>query len=51
MWGKGKTHALLMGMQTGAAITEIRMNLPQKIINGTDSRPSDSTSGNISEDT
>ena len=31
MWGKGNPHALLVGMQTGAATVESSMELPQKI--------------------
>ncbi len=32
---KGNTHALLVGMQTGAATVGRNMELPQKIKNGT----------------
>ena len=32
---KGNPHALLLGMQIGAAIVESSMELPQKIKNGT----------------
>ena len=32
MWGKGNPSALLVGMQTGAATVENRMEFPQKII-------------------
>ena len=38
-------------MQIGAAIVESSMELPQKIKDGTAFWPSDSTSGNISEET
>ena len=35
MWRKGNPHALLVGMQTGAATVENSMEVPQKIKNGT----------------
>ena len=35
MWRKGNPDALLMGMQTGAAIMENNTDYPQKIKNGT----------------
>ena len=38
-------------MQIGAATVESSMELPQKIKDGTAFWPSDSTSGNISEET
>ena len=44
-------HALLVGMQTGAASVENSMEFPQKFKNGTTFGPSDSTSGNISKET
>ena len=34
MWRKGNPHALLVGMQTGAATVENSMERPQKINNG-----------------
>ena len=34
MWKKGTPHALLVGMQTGAATVESSMEIPQKIENG-----------------
>ena len=34
MWRKGNTHALLVGMQTGAATVENSMKFPQKIKTG-----------------
>ena len=34
MWRKGNTHALLVGMQIGAATVESSMEKPQKIKNG-----------------
>ena len=34
MWTKGNFHAVLVGMQTGAATVE-NMEFPQKIKNGT----------------
>ena len=46
---KGNPHALLVGMQTGAATVERSMEVPQKIKNGTALWPSDSTSGNSSK--
>ena len=35
MWGRGKTGALLVGMQTGEATVENSMEVPQKTKNGT----------------
>ena len=35
MWGKGTTHALLVGMQNGTAIVENSMEIPQKVKNRT----------------
>ena len=35
MWRKGNPHALLVGMQTGAATVENSMAFPQKSKNGT----------------
>jgi len=35
MWRKRNTHALLVGMQTGAATMEDSMELPQKFKNRT----------------
>ena len=43
------TLALLVGMQIGAANVENSMELPQKIKSRSAFRPSDPTSGNISE--
>ena len=40
-----------MGIQTGAASVESSTEIPQKIKNGSALRPSDRTSGNISEGT
>ena len=51
MWRKGNPLALLVGMQIGAATVESSMKIPQKIKNGTAQWPSNSTSGNISEET
>ena len=48
---KGNPHALLVGMQTGAATVESSMEIPQKIKNGAALWPSDSTPGNLSEET
>ena len=50
MWRKGNTSALLVGRQTGVATVESSMEFPQKIKNGTALWPSDSTSGNSSEE-
>ena len=49
MWGKGNSFALLVGMQTGAAL-ENSMEFPHKIKNGTNFWPSNSTAGNISKE-
>ena len=35
MWRKGNPHALLVGMQTGAAPVKNTVEFPQKIKNGT----------------
>ena len=35
MWTKGNPYPLLMGMQTGAATVQNRMEVPQKTENGT----------------
>ena len=35
MWSKGNFHALLVGMQIGAATVENSMEFPQKIKNET----------------
>ena len=51
MWRNKSSWALLVGMQIGAATVESSMELPQKIKDGTAFWPSDSTSGNISEET
>ena len=45
MWGRGKTGALLVGMQTGEATVENSMEVPQKTKNGTAFWPSNSTAG------
>ena len=50
MWRKGNLHALLVGMQTGAATVENSTELHQKIKNGSAFWPSDPASGNISEE-
>ena len=50
VWRKGNPSTLLVGMQTGAATVENSMEFPQKIKNGTAFWPSNSTSGNISEE-
>ena len=51
MWRKGNPHALLVGKQSGVATMESRMELPQKIKNESALCPSDSTCGDISEET
>ena len=48
---KRNTFVLLVGMQIGAATVESSLELPQKIKNGTALKPSDSTSGNLPEET
>ena len=50
MWRNGKNSALLVRMQTRAASVENSMELPQKIKNGTVLWPSNSASGNVSEE-
>ena len=45
MWRKGNPSALLVGMQTGAAIVENSMEFPQKTENGTAFWSSDPTAG------
>ena len=49
MQRKGNPLALVVGMQSGAATVESRMEKPQKIKNGTALWPSGSMSGNISK--
>ena len=51
MWRKENPCALLAGMQTGAATVESTVEVLQKIKDGTDLWPSDSTFGNRSEGT
>ena len=51
MWRKGNPCALLVGMQTGAASVETRIEVSQKNKSGFALRPRDFTSGNISEET
>ena len=43
MWNKGNPRALLVGMQAAAPTMEHRMELPQKIKDGTAIGPSDPT--------
>ena len=50
MWRTRNPHALVVGMQIGAATVKISMEIPQKIDNGTALLPSDSTSGNFSKE-
>ena len=47
MWRKGNPSALLVGMQTDAAIVENIMGFPQKAKNGTAFWPGNSTAGII----
>ena len=51
MWRKGNPFALLMGMQTGTATVESRMEILPKIKKGSTFCPTDPTSGNISRGT
>ena len=51
MWRKGNPFTLLVGTQIDAATVESNMEIPQKIKNGSAFRPSNPTSGNISEGT
>ena len=51
MQRKGNLHALLVGMQPDEATVENSMEFPQNIKNGTALWPSNSTSGNLSEET
>ena len=51
MWWKGNLLAHLVGMQTGAATVESSMEITQKIRNESAFRPSNFTSGNLSEET
>ena len=46
---KGEPFSPLVGMQTAAATVESRMEIPQKIKNGSAFWPSNPTSGNISK--
>ena len=50
-WGCGEkgNFCTVVGMQTGAAIVESSMEIPQKIKNGSAFRPSYPASGNISK--
>ena len=51
MWRKGNPFALLVGMQTGAIILESKMEIPQKMKNGSAFWSSYPASGNISKET
>ena len=51
MWTKGNPSALLVGMQIGIVAVESCIEIPQKIKNGTALLPSDSTPGNLFEET
>ena len=51
MWRKGNPHTLLVRLQIGAANMEDSMKIPQKIKNGTALWTSNSTSGDLSEET
>ena len=50
MWRKGNPHALLVGMQTGAATLENSMEVPQKVKNRTALRSSSPTTGCLSKE-
>ena len=50
-WRKENPFALLVGMQTGTTAVESSMEIPQKIKNRTALQTSDSTSGNLFEET
>ena len=49
MWRKKISFALLVGMQTGAATLENRLEVPQKIKNRTTLQPSNCTTGYLSK--
>ena len=49
MWRKGNPLALLVGVQTGAAALENRVEVLQKIKNRSTLRPSNSTTRNLSK--
>lgn len=49
IWGKGKTHPLVMGIQTCIAIMEISVVVPQKAGNSCTSRSRYTTLGRIPE--
>ena len=51
MWRKGNPCALLVGMHIGAAAMENSVAFAPQIKNGTASRPSNSASEYISEET
>ena len=51
MWRKRNSLTLLVGVQVGAATVESRMEIPQKIKNGSEFQPRDPTSVNISKGT
>ena len=51
MWKKRNSFALLVGIQIGAATVESRMEIPQKIKNGSAFQPSYPTSESVSEGT
>ena len=51
MWRKAKPHALLVGMQIDAAAMENSMECPQNIKHGSALWPSNSTSGDMSQET
>ena len=51
MWRAGNPFALLMGMQTGTATVESRMEILPKIKKGSTFCPTDPTTGNISRGT
>ena len=51
MWSKGNPCVLLVGMQIGAAIMENSMEFHKRIKNEIPFWPSNSSSGNLSEET
>ena len=51
MWRKGDPFTLFLEMQIGAATVESGMQIPQKIKTETALWPSDSTSGNLPQET
>ena len=50
MWKKGNPHALLVGMQIGAATVENSVEVPQKLNIGIALWPSNPTSGYLAKE-